>query len=68
MYREGSGVAAPAWLIHFNTLLATHCVASIHLPHVLLLPQGKPKRPFVQTFFLAVQEKGYYVLNDIFRC
>ncbi len=26
-----------------------------------------PKRPFVQTFFLAVQEKGYYVLNDIFR-
>lgn len=25
------------------------------------------KRSFVQTFFLAVQEKGYYVLNDIFR-
>lgn len=25
------------------------------------------KRPFVQTFFLAVQENGYYVLNDIFR-
>ena len=29
---------------------------------------GAAKRPFVQTFFLAVQEKGYYVLNDIFRC
>jgi hypothetical protein len=28
---------------------------------------GGAKRPFVQTFFLAVQEKGYYVLNDIFR-
>ena len=28
---------------------------------------GGPKRPFVQTFFLAVQEKGYYVLNDMFR-
>ena len=28
---------------------------------------GAAKRPFVQTFFLAVQEKGYYVLNDIFR-
>ena len=29
--------------------------------------QGKPKRAFVQTFFLAVQEKGYFVLNDLFR-
>ncbi len=29
--------------------------------------QGKPKRSFVQTFFLAVQEKGYFVLNDLFR-
>ena len=29
--------------------------------------QGKNKRNFVQTFFLAVQEKGYFVLNDIFR-
>uniref|UniRef100_A0A0D6R0U5 NTF2 domain-containing protein n=1 Tax=Araucaria cunninghamii TaxID=56994 RepID=A0A0D6R0U5_ARACU len=25
------------------------------------------KKNFVQTFFLAPQEKGYYVLNDIFR-
>lgn len=32
-----------------------------------LQAKGRPKRPFVQTFFLAVQEKGYYVLNDIFR-
>ncbi len=33
----------------------------------LLRAQGKPKRSFVQTFFLAVQEKGYFVLNDLFR-
>ena len=25
------------------------------------------KRKFVQTFFLAPQDKGYYVLNDIFQ-
>ena len=25
------------------------------------------KKGFVQTFFLAVQEKGYYVRNDVFR-
>lgn len=25
------------------------------------------KRNFVQTFFLAPQEKGYFVLNDIFH-
>lgn len=24
-------------------------------------------RKFAQTFFLAPQEKGYYVLNDVFR-
>lgn len=29
--------------------------------------QDKKKRDFVQTFFLATQEKGYYVLNDQFR-
>lgn len=29
--------------------------------------QGKRKRDFVQSFFLAVQEKGYFVLNDTFR-
>ena len=29
--------------------------------------QGMPRRPFVQTFFLATQDHGYYVLNDIFR-
>lgn len=28
---------------------------------------GDIKNNFVQTFFLAPQEKGYYVLNDIFR-
>ena len=26
---------------------------------------GKPK--FVQTFFLAPQEKGYFVMNDMFH-
>lgn len=34
---------------------------------LLLFLQGKARRHFVQTFFLAVQEKGYFVLNDIFR-
>ena len=29
--------------------------------------QERHKRPFVQSFFLAVQERGYYVLNDVFR-
>ena len=29
--------------------------------------QGSRKRTFVQIFYLAVQDKGYYVLNDIFR-
>lgn len=33
----------------------------------MLAFRGAPRRPFVQTFFLAPQEKGYYVLNDIFR-
>ncbi|KAG0056189.1 hypothetical protein BGZ83_006098 [Gryganskiella cystojenkinii] len=29
--------------------------------------RGGPAQKFVQTFFLAEQPKGYYVLNDIFR-
>ncbi|KAF9908271.1 hypothetical protein BX616_000200 [Lobosporangium transversale] len=29
--------------------------------------KGGPSQKFVQTFFLAEQPKGYYVLNDIFR-
>lgn len=28
---------------------------------------SRVKRNFVQTFFLAPQEKGYFVLNDVFR-
>jgi len=34
-----------------------------------LINKAKPqiRREFVQSFFLAVQERGYYVLNDIFR-
>lgn len=31
------------------------------------LVQGQVPKSFVQTFFLATQEKGYYVLNDTFR-
>ncbi|PSC67396.1 G3BP isoform X1 [Micractinium conductrix] len=38
----------------------------VQVTGVMQRPPGA-KRPFVQTFFLAVQEKGYYVLNDIFR-
>ncbi|KAG0092567.1 hypothetical protein BGZ92_009362 [Podila epicladia] len=29
--------------------------------------RGGPAQKFAQTFFLAVQPKGFYVLNDIFR-
>ncbi|KAG0224528.1 hypothetical protein B0O80DRAFT_500654 [Mortierella sp. GBAus27b] len=29
--------------------------------------KGSPSQRFVQTFFLAEQHQGYYVLNDIFR-
>jgi hypothetical protein len=29
--------------------------------------RGLPSQKFVQTFFLAKQPKGYYILNDIFR-
>eukprot|EP00249_Psilotum_nudum_P022945 c28700_g1_i1 orf=614-2155(-) len=32
-----------------------------------LFSQSRMKRNFVQTFFLAPQEKGYFVLNDMFR-
>ena len=28
---------------------------------------GPTPRPFVQSFFLAPQEKGFFVLNDVFR-
>lgn len=32
-----------------------------------LSTKSNGKRDFVQSFFLAPQEKGYFVLNDIFR-
>lgn len=32
-----------------------------------LIGKDNVKRDFTQTFFLATQDKGYYVLNDIFR-
>ncbi|XP_031489958.1 nuclear transport factor 2-like isoform X2 [Nymphaea colorata] len=32
-----------------------------------LLGEGNSSRKFTQSFFLAPQEKGYYVLNDVFR-
>lgn len=33
----------------------------------VLMKDMREKRAFVQTFFLAPQEKGYFVLNDIFQ-
>lgn len=32
-----------------------------------LIGQDESRKSFSQTFFLAPQEKGYFVLNDIFR-
>ncbi|KAG0456083.1 hypothetical protein HPP92_023871 [Vanilla planifolia] len=32
-----------------------------------LIGKDNSRRDFAQTFFLATQDKGYYVLNDIFR-
>lgn len=34
---------------------------------VMHMHRSNGKRNFVQTFLLAPQERGYYVLNDIFR-
>lgn len=33
----------------------------------MITRKGSDRRAFAQSFFLAVQEKGYYVLNDIIR-
>lgn len=35
---------------------------------VLTGKDNKKKKNFNQTFFLAKQERGFFVLNDIFRC
>ncbi|KAF9625855.1 hypothetical protein IFM89_027485, partial [Coptis chinensis] len=32
-----------------------------------LIVKDNVKRKFTQSFFLALQDKGYFVLNDIFR-
>lgn len=32
-----------------------------------LMAKDKPKRKFTQSFFLAPQDNGYYVLNDVLR-
>lgn len=32
-----------------------------------LTGKDKVRKKFTQTFFLAPQDKGYYVLNDVFR-
>ncbi|CEG42842.1 ras gtpase-activating protein-binding [Plasmopara halstedii] len=34
---------------------------------VMVLRESPTPKPFVQTFFLAVQPKGYFVLNDCLR-
>ena len=31
------------------------------------ITQDRPKKNFTQTFFLATQDKGYYVHNDLFH-
>lgn len=49
------------------------CQASLHggvfvlVTGVMTLASSAVPKPFVQTFFLAVQPKGYFVLNDCLR-
>ncbi len=55
-----TGACSASWLCTISVSMH-RCLSSF------FCLQGKNKRSFVQTFFLAVQEKGYFVLNDIFR-
>ena len=45
----------------------SHCGGVLVLVTGSLSTKSSDKRNFVQSFFLAPQEKGYFVLNDIFR-
>lgn len=46
---------------------ASHKDGVIVLVTGCLTGKDNLKRKFTQTFFLAPQDKGYYVLNDVFR-
>ncbi len=45
---------------HFDNMLYMTCQLYCNM-------QGKERKAFVQSFFLATQERGYFVLNDTFR-
>lgn len=52
-------LSADAQLSYYNGVLVTVTGC--------LFGSDNTKRKFTQTFFLAPQDKGFYVLNDIFR-
>lgn len=60
------GAACCVWAAQRPAVHWGSCADAAACPAPCVL-QGGPKRPFVQTFFLAVQEKGFYVMNDMFR-
>lgn len=43
------------------------CSGVIALVTGFLTAKDNVKRKFAQTFFLAPQDKGFFVLNDVFR-
>lgn len=57
----------------FTAEITTVDAQDSHNGGVLVLVTGyltgkdKVKRKFTQSFFLAPQDKGYFVLNDVFR-
>ena len=57
----------------FTVEITTVDAQDSHNGGVLVLVTGcltgkdKVKRKFTQSFFLAPQDKGYFVLNDVFR-
>lgn len=57
------------YIAHIKTVDAQESLGGgvIVLVTGYLIGKDNVKRDFIQTFFLATQDKGYYVLNDIFR-
>ncbi|TYH43929.1 hypothetical protein ES332_D11G158900v1 [Gossypium tomentosum] len=51
----------------FTAEITTVDAQDSHNGGVLVLVTGYLKRKFTQSFFLAPQDKGYFVLNDVFR-
>ena len=51
---------------HHGQALAKHAYCHTW-HHFQRCVQDGRRRPFVQSFFLAAQERGFYVLNDVFR-